>query len=336
MVVKSPQTFDLDTELSGSVKVVALIPWASHEPTSDIKAIARVKGDDTKTIVQCNRPHGLKPGDWIYVTGIGFQVDGKHEVIMHKVPSPTINFCIDTPKGLPEGRTEETGYIRPERKYEVILPEHLPVDETLRLSKLNYATQANYQAKSKYQGVAEKGLLLEMAVGDAADRFYIGVPSAKRKKKAKPLTDKEREYREEAVNNFQAAILAIAELTEEELIDKAIKALAENHKVSAESFALDIKEIAAAHRRVAEGVEIEPTEFNNAFDREALRLKKEEIEILCLMPPGAMDALDMMKNAKGAIEKMYIFVKQAVVEARKDSTPLGSEGKEQAERAEKT
>lgn len=289
--------FDLDAALSGSPKQVGEVQWVSADPIA-VESIGRFDQDPEKAIVVA-AGHGVKKGDRVFLGGFDFMVDGYYVATDHPmVEQRAIAFAIDVPEALGD-RLLRAGKLYRPVVFKVWYPDHLNVDGTLELKKLQMDRVNNLQAQAKYQSVAESFAGIAVAVTKLAES--VGV---------KP----------EDQAKFRERLDQLASVNSESLLTQAIESIKKEFEITDKGFDKKVKALSREIAKMAESVHIDAENFTEAFGRRAIALEKREIEILCHMPYGLMSALDNMPRMEDVLRKIYAYVSDAIDEASKADT----------------
>jgi hypothetical protein len=293
-------SFDLEAALAGNVRLVGSVNWVSQSPSS-IESIGPFDRDASMAIVQAPA-HGLKAGDRVFLGELGFMIDGFYEVVDHPLAEHRDNaFAVAIPEALGD-RSLKSGKLYRPHSFAVSHPEHLSVTGATEIKKLGMDQLANFQAQQGYQSLAEEIGMINIAVSELAIALKI--------------TPEDRD-------KFRNQLELLARLKDEDLISRAMDGIKKTFHITQKKGEADIKKVCDRLRDLNETFKIDVDDFVESFDRQALELKKREIEILCEMPKGHMSALDKMASITNVIESIHAYIESAVKES--DIPSVGNE-----------
>ena len=299
-----PEPFDFDEVISQEVEVITRIKWVNNSLVK-INSITVDPKNTGQAVVLCDRAHGLSDGESTYITGFGYLIDGKYQIRQHpSTQHRTSAFLIDRPKRLEAGSVRN-GVLHQPATYDVYNPKHLAVNGSLGLKQLQYEQEENRKAQAAFQGVAEKAIMLEIKLGELQKELSID---------------------EGDRNAFKEKVIALSTFTQEDLTSRGLKEVVgqlslkdskgkalkgKALETAAEKATAKIDAMVTEYRELGASIDIDPEKFAEAFDRRALELRKKEIELLCIMPPGLMDALDNMTRATDVVDGIYAQISKA-------------------------
>ena len=313
--------FDLDEALSGSPKEIGSVPWVSAQ-TLKVQQLCPLAADKNYASVTTTAAHGLIEGDSIYLTGFEPRVDGKYAIQLHPHADKAYSFLIEMPPGL-NGRDLSSGSVRKSQQYSVTYSDHLHLEGTFQLKELGMRKERHNLMVSKQSEAIQSTVAEELKVTALAKKYGI-LPNSKDSEER--TTDK----KDDPLEKFASAIRESASLSEPSLVKSQVEAIAKEFNITKKAFLKEAEGIIASYRDVVMSMDINPKSLTEVFNREATRINKREVEILCCMPEGLMDALDNFAGAEKAIQQISQYVRNVHQQVERQLS-AGTEGNEKAE-----
>jgi hypothetical protein len=300
-------TFDTQQFFVGTPRVAGYFPWISAKPIRPafIAPLVIEKNRTGKSVIVFNSPHGLEPGDRIYVNGAGVGVDRWYEVELHPDPKVDTSKAIVIANDQVASRIPSLTVHLPEI-FSLVPPKYLPQERALELESLDFLRLQGMQILDPQRMLATLAKLRQDTLGyssttvedqtDGDATLDGGVVASDEDAASSDNVERAKNFFEGRELEFEADIQG--------LLDKYAQEMSSAQELTHEEF--------AALRKIQ------------------FKVRVRECEILLGMPTGHIGGMVGFEEMGHAIENLYQWIINtlAQLEHQETYTEAAPEGNE--------